>query len=241
MLIFRSKHHPWWSAIPKTQLLDAVRPRRLSWFVRNRGIRRHSPVTHFVSVMADTPSEVTMLLRRAKTGDADAAPQLLQLVYQKLHQMAERKLRQEQDGISIQATELVNDAYLQLIGLGQVPDLSDRKHFYILAAKVMRRILIDRARARRALKRGGPHWKRSTVEVDAVAGRGSKTDVLALHEALKQLAELDPRQAEIVEMRYFGGYSVEETAELLEVSASTVKQEFAAAKAWLHRELTRSY
>jgi RNA polymerase sigma-70 factor, ECF subfamily len=191
--------------------------------------------------MSENPSEVTMLLRRAKTGDADAGPKLLQLVYQKLHQMAEKKLSHEQDGISIQATELVNDAYLQLVGPGQgAVDLSDRKHFYILAAKVMRRILIDRARTRRALKRGGPHWKRSTVEMEAVPGRSSKTDVLALHEALKQLTEIDPRQAEIVEMRYFGGYSVEETADLLNVSASTVKQEFAAAKAWLYRELTRS-
>ncbi len=191
--------------------------------------------------MSENPSEVTMLLRRAKTGDADAGPKLLQLVYQKLHQMAEKKLSHEQDGISIQATELVNDAYLQLVGPGQAAvDLSDRKHFYILAAKVMRRILIDRARTRRALKRGGPHWKRSTVEVETVPGRSSKTDVLALHEALKQLTEIDPRQAEIVEMRYFGGYSVEETADLLDVSASTVKQEFAAAKAWLYRELTRS-
>jgi RNA polymerase sigma factor (TIGR02999 family) len=104
----------------------------------------------------------------------------------------------------------------------------------------MRRILIDRARKRRALKRGGPHWKRSTVEVETVPSRGEKTDVLSVHEALKRLTEIDPRQAEIVEMRYFGGYSVEETADLLNVSPSTVKQEFAAAKAWLYRELSRS-
>ncbi len=191
--------------------------------------------------MSETPSEVTMLLRRAQAGDAQAAPKLLDLVYQKLHQMAEKKLAHENGGISIQATALMHDAYLQLVSSDQAIDLNDRKHFYILAAKVMRRILIDRARQRRALKRGGPHWKRSTVPVDAVAGPANQTDVLALHEALKQLAELDSRQAEIVEMRYFGGYSVEETADLLNVSPSTVKQEFAAAKAWLYRELSRSY
>ncbi|MDZ4657205.1 MAG: ECF-type sigma factor [Bythopirellula sp.] len=190
--------------------------------------------------MSETPSEVTMLLRRAQAGDAEAAPKLLDLVYQKLHQMAEQKLSHEQEGISIQATVLVHDAYLQLVGANQALDLSDRKHFYILAAKVMRRILIDRARTRRALKRGGPHWKRSTVAMDAVAGPTNQTDILALHEALKQLAELDSRQAEVVEMRYFGGYSVDETADLLNVSPSTVKQEFAAAKAWLYRELSRS-
>ncbi|TWU22580.1 ECF-type sigma factor [Bythopirellula polymerisocia] len=189
--------------------------------------------------MSDPPSEVTLLIRRAQHGDQDAGPRLLEIVYQKLHQMAEKKLAQEQDGISVQATVLVHDAYLQLVDAGEAADLNDRKHFYVVAAKVMRRMLIDRARARRALKRGGANWKRSGVELDHVADPGPNTDVLALHEALKQLATFDPRQAEIVEMRYFGGYTVEETADLLNVSVSTVKQDFAAAKAWLYRELTR--
>lgn len=189
--------------------------------------------------MSETPSEVTLLLRRAQSGDSKAAPQLMKLVYDKLHQMAQKKLSQESDGISIQATELVNDAYLQLVGSQQPIDMNDRKHFYVLAARVMRRILIDRARTRRALKRGGPHWKRSAIEVDSVPSRDN-IDVLALHEALKELTKKDERQAQIVELRYFGGYSVEETADLLDVSASTVKQEFAAAKAWLFRELTKA-
>ncbi len=191
------------------------------------------------AIMPDPPSEVTLLLHRAQHGDPEAQPRLLELVYQKLHQMAEKNLAQEQQGISIQATVLVHDAYLQLIGSDQPVDLNDRKHFYVVAAKVMRRILIDRARSRRALKRGGPHWKRSSQNLDAIAGKSAQFDVLALHESLKRLAEFDPRQAEIVEMRYFGGYTVEETAELLDVSPSTIKQEFAAAKAWLFRELTR--
>lgn len=197
------------------------------------------PSPQFPAPMSDSSSEVTLLLRRAQHGDAEAQPRLLELVYQTLHQMAERNLAQENAGVSIQATVLVHDAWLQLVGSEQPVDLNDRKHFYVVAAKVMRRILIDRARKRRAQKRGGPHWQRAALEVDAVADREATTDVLALHEALKQLHELDPRQEQIVEMRYFGGYSVEETADLLGVSPSTVKQEFAAAKAWLYRELTR--
>ncbi len=189
--------------------------------------------------MGETPSEVTVLIRRAQHGDPEAGPQLLEVVYQKLHQMAEKKLAQEQEGITLQATVLVHDAYLQLVNAGEAANLNDRKHFYIVAAKVMRRMLIDRARSRRALKRGGVDAKRSTVEVDQLADHKDNTDVLALHESLKRLAEIDPRQAEIVELRYFGGYTVEETGDLLGVSASTVKQEFAAAKAWLYRELTR--
>lgn len=188
--------------------------------------------------MPDSSREVTALLQRANRGDATAGPELFRVVQQHLHTMAEQKLRQEQAGATIQATVLVHDAFLQLVGDRGV-DLNDRKHFYILAAKAMRRILIDRARRRKALKRGGPHWKRADVEVQQVPSSSNSYDVLTLHEALKRLAEHDPRLAEIVELRHFGGYSVEETADLLEVSPSTVKQEFAAAKAWLYRELAR--
>lgn len=190
--------------------------------------------------MSDSSSEVTMLLHRAQQGDSEAAPQLLEIVYQKLHQLAEKNLAQESGGVSLQPTVLVHDAYLQLVGPEGAPDLNNRKHFYVLAAKVMRRILIDRARKRRALKRGGPERHRADVDLAHMPDRGPNNEVLALHEALKRLAELDPRQAEIVELRYFGGYSVEETAGLLDVSASTVKQDFALAKAWLYRELSRS-
>ena len=190
-------------------------------------------------VMPDDPSEITLLLQQAKAGDADAGSLLFQLVQQELHQMAEQKLTQENPGATIQATVLVDDAFLQLMGAAEQVEWNDRKHFYVLAAKAMRRILIDRARNRRALKRGGKDWKRVDVSVEKVPGRVGEVDILELHEALKQLAELDSRQAEIVELRHFGGYSVEETADLLGVSPSTVKQEFASAKAWLFRELSR--
>lgn len=187
--------------------------------------------------MADNPAEVTVLLQRANQGDADAGSKLFRRVQDQLHNMAERKLSQEQAGATIQATVLVHDAFLQLVGEEQDVDCNDRKHFFVLAAQAMRRILIDRARGRRALKRGGPDRKRAGLEVDDIAGRSDDDELLALHEALKELADLDPRQAKIVELRHFGGYSVEETAELLDVSGSTIKQEFAAAKAWLFRQL----
>jgi len=190
--------------------------------------------------MANNPAEVTVLLHRANDGDVHAGSHLFKLVQQQLHKMAEIKMAHEPPGATIQATVLVDDVFMQLMGAGQAVELNDRKHFYVLAAKAMRRILIDRARSRKALKRGGPNNKRANVELDHVAEVSNEVDVLELHQALERLSELDSRQAQIVELRHFGGYSVKETAELLEVSPSTVKQEFALAKAWLYRELKRA-
>lgn len=187
--------------------------------------------------MTQEPAEVTVLLQQANRGDASAGSKLFRQVQQQLHSMAEQKLSREQAGATIQATVLVHDAFLQLVGAEQEVDCNDRKHFYVLAAQAMRRILIDRARGRRALKRGGPDRKRADVVVENIAARSADDELLALHEALKELAQLDPRQAKIVELRHFGGYSVDETAELMELSGSTIKQEFAAAKAWLFRKL----
>ncbi|MCA9231036.1 MAG: sigma-70 family RNA polymerase sigma factor [Planctomycetales bacterium] len=189
--------------------------------------------------MASRSAEVTVLLHQANDGDARAGSQLFQLVQQQLHQMAESKLAHEPPGTTIQATVLVHDVFLQLMGEGQELDLNDRKHFYVLAAKAMRRILIDRARRRKALKRGGPQGKQANVELDRLETDSNDEEVLDLHQALKRLSEVDPRQAQIVELRHFGGYEVKETADLLNVSPSTVKQEFALAKAWLYRELKR--
>ncbi len=190
--------------------------------------------------MSEQPADVTVLLQQANRGNAEAGSELFRRVQQQLHDMAERKLSREQAGATIQATVLVHDAFLQLVGAEQEVDWNDRKHFYVLAAQAMRRILIDRARGRRALKRGGAHRQRVDVVVENVAARSSDDELLALHEALKEMAEFDPRQAKIVELRHFGGYSVEETADLIEMSTSTVKQEFAAAKAWLYRQLSQS-
>lgn len=179
---------------------------------------------------------MTVLLQRASGGDDSARSRLLQEVYGQLHGMAENKLRRENTGHSMQATMLVHDAYMQLIGPGQDVAFNDRNHFYVLAANAMRRLLVDHARKRRAAKRGGPHWKRSAGDVEELADK-QDSDLLSLHTALKRLQEVDERQASIVELRHFGGYTVEETAELIGVSERTVKADFAAAKAWLFREL----
>ncbi|MEO2047419.1 MAG: ECF-type sigma factor [Pirellulales bacterium] len=189
--------------------------------------------------MAIVPPDVTVLLQQANHGNSHADSQLFKIVQQQLHRMAEKKLAHESPGTTIQATILVDDAFLQLMGAEHSVEINDRNHFYKLAARAMRRILIDRARGRNALKRGGPQGKRADVELDRMSDKSYETDILELHHALKRLAELDNRQAEIVELRHFGGYSVEETARLLGVSTSTIKQDFAAAKAWLFRELRR--
>ena len=188
--------------------------------------------------MAHNPAEVTVLLQQANEGNPHAGSKLFNLVEQQLHQMAEVKMAHEPPGATIQATVLVHDAFLQLMGDGQELDLNDRKHFFVLAAQAMRRILIDRARRRKAKKRGGKDRRQAQMELDRVEEQSGDDEVLELHEALKRLAEMDSRQAQIVELRHFGGYSVKETADYLDVSPSTVKQEFALAKAWLYRALT---
>ncbi len=185
-------------------------------------------------------SGLTVLLQQASRGDDAARSDLFRIVQQKLHSMAERKLTGENNQVTLQATVLVHDAFLQLVDTKEPVDWNDRKHFYVVAAKAMRHILVDHARRRNAIKRGGPDRRRSADDVGQMADRsaGAQQDVLAIHEALKRLAEHDGRQAEIVELRHFGGYTVEETAELLGISPRTVKSDFAAAKAWLFRELS---
>lgn len=183
---------------------------------------------------------MTGLLLQASRGDDDARSRLFSIVQDQLKAMANNRLRGEQPNVTIQATMLVHDAYLQLMGADEPIDWNDRKHFYVLAAKAMRRILVDHARHRRAAKRGGPNRRREAIEPADLAARGVNDNVLALHESLKRLAELDPRQADIVELRHFGGYGVAETADLLGVSERTVKSDFAAAKAWLFRELSEA-
>ncbi len=190
--------------------------------------------------MSDESSGLTVLLQQASRGDEDARSDLFKVVEQKLHAMAERKLNAENNQVTLQATVLVHDAFLQLVDTKEPVDWNDRKHFYVVAAKAMRHILVDHARKRNALKRGGPDRRRAADDIGQLAERHTamQSDVLAVHEALKRLAEHDSRQAQIVELRHFGGYTVEETADLLGVSARTVKGDFAAAKAWLFRELS---
>jgi RNA polymerase sigma factor (TIGR02999 family) len=160
---------------------------------------------------------------------------LLPLVYGELRELAKRHMARQTPGHTLQTTALIHEAYLKLV---QYPHVkwSDRVHFFAFAAQVMRSLLVDHARRQRAAKRGGPQQKVSLEEVAVIAPAGSAA-VLDLNEALERLTAIDPRKGRIVELRHFGGLSVEEVAEVLEVAPITVKREWARAKAWLHREL----
>jgi len=180
------------------------------------------------------PGEVTVLLRRMAVGDREAEARLFTLLYSDLRRMAARSMRGERPDATLQPTALVAEAYLRLTGPGG--DWQNRTHFLAVAASVMRHILVDAARQRLAKRRGAGV---RPIELDAqVALTAYDPDqVLAIHQALERLALLDARQARIVELRYFGGLSIEETAALLEIGPRTVKREWTVARAWLRGEL----
>jgi RNA polymerase sigma factor (TIGR02999 family) len=186
----------------------------------------------------DESADVTGLLLAWREGDAAAGEQLLPAIYDELHRQAARAMRREGDAHTLQATALVHEAYLRLVDQRRV-EWRSRAHFFGVAAQMMRRVLVDHARTRLAAKRGGAMRRVTLGDVDAGAGAssGDELDVLALHEALERLAALDPDQARLVELRYFGGLGIEDTAEALGVSPATVKREWAVARAWLRREL----
>jgi RNA polymerase sigma-70 factor, ECF subfamily len=180
---------------------------------------------------------VTALLQAWGRGDASALDALLPAVYGELHRQAERYMRGQPAGHTLQATGLVHEAYLKLVDQTKV-EWRSRAHFFGVAAKAMRSILIDHARARRAAKRGAGA-DRITLEAGRdIPDRTPPVDVLELDEALQRLAEFDPDKARLVELRYFGGLSVDETADVLEVSPATLKRQWTTARAWLRRELT---
>ncbi len=181
--------------------------------------------------------DVTQLLQAWCAGDRAALDQLMPVVYHELRRLAEGQLRRERPGHSLQPTALVNEVYLQLIGQRQM-DWRNRAHFFGAAAELMRRILVDHARAHNAAKRGGGAYKVSLGDVAAVIEQQG-VEVIALDQALCELAQLDPQQARLVELRYFGGLSVEETAEALGLSPATVKRHWQSARAWLHQRLTQ--
>lgn len=184
----------------------------------------------------DTSPDVTHLLIAWSDGDSDALERLMPLVYRELKRQAERRLRRERPGHTLEPTALVHEAYLKLIDQKQAR-WRNRAHFFAIAAQAMRRILVDHARARQAEKRGGD-WKLSFDEaIDVSDDRASQ--MVALDDALKTLAELDPQKSRVVELKYFGGLSLEEIAEALEVSRATVIREWRMAKAWLYGELSK--
>ena len=191
--------------------------------------------------MTDT-SEITVLLQAWSRGEASALDRLAPLVYAELHRIARRYMRRERAGNTLQTTALVNEAYLRLVDLNHA-GWQDRTHFFALSAQMMRRILVDSARARGSAKRGG--GKRvdhsTAVDLDAIPDVGSQKgpDVIALDDALTALAKVDPRKAQVIELRYFGGLSVEETAEVLKISPQSVLRDWKLAKAWLLREMSQ--
>jgi RNA polymerase sigma factor (TIGR02999 family) len=186
--------------------------------------------------VANTAPELERLLSDARSGKAEALNALLPIVYGELRRVAAGYLRRERPGQTIQATALVHEAYLRLMRERHVT-WQNRAHFCAIAANSMRQILVERARARRTAKRGGGAARITLVDELVGVGPDQGVDVEALHEALERLAAMDPARARLVELRYFGGLTIEETAEALGLSPATVKRGWALARAWLAREL----
>ena len=182
--------------------------------------------------------EVSGLLLAWSEGDEDALAKLTPIVHQELHRLARNYLRGERTGHTLQTMDLVNEAYMRLVDYTRMR-WQNRAHFFAVAAQLMRRILVEHAR-RHNLKRGGG-VQHVSLEQAAVVGGDDDADLVALDDAMNALARLDPRKVQVVEMRFFGGLSVEETAEVLKMSPVTVKRDWRAAKAWLYRELTGGF
>lgn len=186
-------------------------------------------------VEAPSPEALTGLLQAWSRGDVTARDQLLPLVYAELRRRAAGYLRREQRGHTLQPTALVHEAYIRLSG--QNAGWKNRAQFFAVSSQIMRRILVDHARARRAAKRPGRRMQVTLVEEEAVASGPRELDLIALDEALDQLAAADPRQAQMVELRFFGGLTHEEVASVLGVSLATVNREWRLAKAWLYQRV----
>jgi RNA polymerase sigma-70 factor, ECF subfamily len=188
----------------------------------------------------ESASEITGLLQRWHAGDRKALDTLLPVVYKALEKLAHQQLRKERPDHTLQTAALVNEAYLRLVGMNS-PPWESRSHFFAIASQLMRQILVDYARRHRAGKRGGGE----TLSLDDSGlfepgkSRGMDIDILALDDALRALAEIDARKAQVVELRFFGGLTFDEAAEVLKVSSMTVARDWNTAKAWLHREMKR--
>jgi len=187
-------------------------------------------------VSSSSEIEVSGLLQAWSDGDPDALEKLTPIVYSELHRLARHFLRNERANITLQTTALVNEAYLRLVNVKQMR-FKDRAHFLAVSAQLMRRILVDHAR-RRNLKRGRGIQHLSLDDVNTI-GPGPDADLVMLDDAMTALARFDARKARVVELRFFGGLSVEETAEVLNISAITVMRDWNTARAWLYRELCR--
>jgi RNA polymerase sigma factor (TIGR02999 family) len=185
--------------------------------------------------MTPSTEEFTQLLHDVTRGSKEAADKLLPLVYEEFHALAERFVSREKAGNTLQPTALVGELYLKLIDQRRA-DWKSKSHFFAIGARIMRRVLVDHARSKGRLKRGGA-GRRVELSEDIALSPGRDEDILAIDEALEKLAELDERQAAIVEMRFFGGLTVEEVAEALGVSKRTVESDWTMVRAWLRKEL----
>jgi RNA polymerase sigma-70 factor, ECF subfamily len=186
-------------------------------------------------VGATQATDITRLLRAWGRGDAAALEQIVPLVYRELRRLAQRRMRAENPGGTLQTTALVNEAYLRLIGVTNMA-WQDRVHFFAVSAQIMRRILVDAARSRVSARRGGlAPLLNLDEDLDASPQRGR--ELIALDDSLNALARMDPRKARVIELRFFGGLSVEETAEVLKISPQSVMRDWKLAKAWLSREM----
>jgi RNA polymerase sigma factor (TIGR02999 family) len=181
-------------------------------------------------------SEVTRILSAIEQGDPHAAAQLLPLVYTELRKLAAQKLAQEQPGQTLEATALVHEAYLRLVGTGEEPHWDNRRHFFAAAAEAMRRILVENARRKQATKHGGGR-QRQDLDAEALAAQEPNLDLLALDAALQRLADHDPVKAKLVELRYFAGLTGDQAAAVLGLSASSADRQWVYTRAWLRREL----
>ena len=185
-----------------------------------------------------TSEDITGLLLAWGSGDREALDKLMPVVYQELRRLAHSQMRRERPGDTFQTTALVNEAYLRLVDYKRV-EPRDRAHFLSIAAQAMRRILIERARSRRAEKRGSDRQRVSLEEAGDVADERA-TDLIALDDALAALTKIDERKARLVELRYFGGLTIEETADVLGISTPTVERNWRTARIWLHREISKT-
>jgi len=187
-------------------------------------------------------AEITKLLKAWRQGDSKALDRLTPLVYEQLRRLARGYVRKEQPGHTLQTTAVVNEAYLRLIDAREV-DWRDRTHFFAVCARIMRRILVDAARERAALKRGGDverveHSTAVNLDLLPAPGWDARSQLCALDDALNALARMDPRRAQVIELRFFGGLTVEETGEVLKISPQSVMRDWKLARAWLARELS---
>ena len=184
----------------------------------------------------EQPPEITLWLQQWSVGKADALESLMPVVYAELHRQAANYLRRERVGHTLQPTALINEVYMKLIDQQHV-SWQNRAHFFGIASQAMRRILVDHAKTRHRNKRGGNAEKVPIEAAELAISKTKSVDLIALDESLTRLSQLDERQARIVELRFFSGMSVEETAEALGISAATVKNDWRSAKAWLYQEL----